>query len=263
MNAGDSVSLLEELTENSRVKSETDRRRADDSKKKYDSYSRLLELLKNGHPAALVTAFEKDFRHTVSLYSLYAHAKEKATKSAAAFSRLFPEACRNARIMLDDTSRHPEYYVRGRFITISVNARRLKLQVTNREARPKIMSTDIGPLVAYLQRQICRLFESERKTENLLEGILTAYRSLLDADNKPIGTALPIRRIAKQLAGTTKHFRLDEFNVDLGTAVQSGVTSVDGMRFRYEYTRNTTTGMLLYGLEGSGYIDMTWFESDA
>ena len=263
MNDGDRLRLLEELTEDARAKSETDRRLSDESKKRYDSYSRLLELLQHGQPAALVTTFEKDFSHTIDLYSLYVDAKEKATKNAGAFSRLFPEACHNAHIKLDDTSRHPEYYVRERFIKISVNARQLKAQVANREARPVSMSTDIGPLVAYLQKEISRIFESERKTKNLLDGLLTAYRSVLKADNKPIGYALPIRRITRHLSGIWRHFRLDEFNVDLGAAVRSGVTSVDGMRLRYEYTRNTTSGMLLYGLEGSGYIDMIWFESEA
>lgn len=252
---------LEKVAAEARTASERDRRRSDESAKIYASYSRLIEPVKHGHSAAVVHVFRKEFRHILDLYSLYSAAEKNAATTVRNFPRLFPPACQTAGIDIDSTSRHPEYTVRG-FISISIDAKRLKARITIRDVKPVTISTDIDPLVGYLQIEIKRLFETTRDSIRLLNGLQTAYMALLKEEQKPVGHELPIRRVANRLSKNWTHFRYDEFNVDLGNIVKSGDTLIGSMRLHLNHTRDTKRGMLLYGLEAGGYADHISFKQE-
>ena len=86
--------------------------------------------------------------------------------------------------------------------------------------------------------------------------------AILKDDNKPAGNDLPIRRVANRLSKNWNHFRYDEFNVDLGNLVRSGQTLIDSTRLHLFHTRDTKRGMLLYGLESGGYVDLISFRRE-
>lgn len=252
---------LKKVAEEARTISETDRRRSDESAKIYASYSRLIEPVQHDHSAAVVHVFRKEFRHILDLYSLYSDAEANAAITVRSFPRIFPPACQAAGIDLDPTSRHPEYTIRG-FITISIDAKELKARITIRDAKTVTIPTDIDPLVVYLQKEVKRLFETTRDSTRLLNGLQTAYMAILKEEKKTVGDELPIRRVANRLSKNWTHFSYDEFNVDLGNIVRSGNTSIGRMRLDLYNTRNTTRGMLLYGLEDSGYVNLISFRQE-
>ena len=68
--------------------------------------------------------------------------------------------------------------------------------------------------------------------------------------------------VANRLSKNWARFRYDEFNVDLGNAVRSGETSIDKDRLHLNHTRDTRQGMLLHGLERSGYVGFISFKSE-
>lgn len=254
--------VLEELTAAAAATSQSDKRQFDESTKTHASYRRLLEPATHGNSAAVVTVFRNEFRHILDLYSLYSDAVDKASNVVRDFPMLFPQACKTAGIAIDPESRHPQYTVRRGFIRVSIDADKLEAEISTRDGRHVTIPSDINPLVAYLRDQIKRLFEIQRDQDRLLRGLKTSYMAILKDDNKPVGHDLPIRRVANRLSKNWGHFRYDEFNVDLGNLIRSGQTTADSMRLHLFHTRDTKRGMLLYGLESGGYVDLISFRSD-
>ncbi|MCH8218271.1 MAG: hypothetical protein IH892_16050 [Planctomycetes bacterium] len=170
-------------------------------------------------------------------------------------------ACDAAGVELDSNSRHPKYSIRE-FIQTVVDERKLEAQVTPRDAKSATIPLDVDPLVAHLQAEVRRLFETQRDPKRFLGGLRKAYKAALREEKKSPGDELPLRRVANRLSKNWARFRYDEFNVDLGNAVRSGKTSIDKDRLHLNHTRDTRQGMLLYGLEPSGYVGFISFKPE-
>ena len=232
----------------------------------------LFDAQKSDYSAAIFNIFRKesdwftqlrkDNEEIIPLLeSFYIESEEKARNTVRQFSSLFPNACDKAGVKLDQSSRHPNYSI-GNFIKTFVDERKLEVHITPRDAKTVILPADIEPLVSHLQKEIKRLFETTRDPNQFLTGLRTAYQAVLREEKKLLGDELPLRRVANRLSKNRAYFRYDEFNVDLGNAIRSGKTKIDNSRLQINHTRNTRQGMLLYGLERSGYIGFISFKTE-
>ena len=237
-----------------------------------DAWGRLLEAHRESRYGEIVSIFRRQSDVFVRLRDnadeavpllelLYRTSEEEANNTARRFATLFPEACDIAGIELDLSSRHPRYSVQ-QFIQTVVDERKLEVQVTPRDADSTTLPLDIGPLIAHLQAEIARLFGTNRDPGRFLAGLRKAYQAVLRDEKKPLGDELPLRRVANRLSKNLSRFRYDEFNVDLGKVIRSGETSIDRVRLHLNHTRDTRQGMLLYGLERSGYMGFISFKSE-
>jgi len=108
-------------------------------------------------------------------------------------------------------------------------------------------------------REDRRLFERDFDSDKVLKSLLTAYQAALREDSRDVGEDVPLRRVIHRMGKNLARFALDEFNVDLAQAVKQNKTVVEGHRLHLGHTRNTRQGMLLYELEGSGYVGFIAF----
>ena len=264
--------LLERKTEEAR----SNRRKLDaalqEARRAEEAWKCLLKAQREGLSATVVSIFQKEsdvfarLRESEDeavpvLEALYKESEEAAKNTARRFATLFPKACDAAGIELDFSSRHPKYSTRE-FIQTIVDERKLEAQVTPRDANSTAIPLDIAPLVAHLQSEIERLFGTKRDTKRFLAGLRKAYQAVLREEKKLPGDELPLRRVANRLSKNRTYFRYDEFNVDLGNAVRSGETSIDKVQLHLNHTRDTRQGMLLHGLERSGYMGFISFKPE-
>ena len=235
-------------------------------------WQRLLKAQRHDHSAEIVSVFrtetdvfarlrENEDEAVPLLESLYRASDETATDTARRFVSLFPKACDAAGIEIDPRSRHPKYSIRG-FIQTFVDERNLEAQVKPRDATSITIPLDVDPLVAHLQAEVKRLFETKRDSRRFLISLRKAYQAVLREEKKSFGDQLPLRRVANRLSKNRTHFRYDEFNVDLGNLVRSGETTIDNAQVHLNHTRDTRQGMLLYGLERSGYLGFISFKPE-
>ena len=264
--------LLERKAAEARLKRQDLTAALEDARRGEEVWKRLVDAQRHGHSAQVVSVFrnasdvfaqlrERNDEAVPLLESLYRASEEKATDTARRFATLFPKACDTAGIEIDSRSRHPKYSIRE-FIQTLVDERKLETQVTPRDANSVTIPLDVDPLVAYLQTEVRRLFETKRDPKRFLAGLRKAYQAVLREEKKSSGDELPLRRVANRLSKNLTHFRYDEFNVDLGNLVRSGETSIDKVRLHLNHTRDTRQGMLLYGLERSGYLGFISFKAE-
>ena len=220
----------------------------------------LVHLDRNyDYVRSLETGHDPVFAHLESLRTdAYASVRSTASKLA----RTFPEAARNAGLIIDSSSRHPRYTFRNGFVRLEFDEKRLMAKLQCRDGEEKEYGLDIDLIVRALREEISRLFEREFKPEPFLRRLLTAYSAVLRSENLAEGTEVPIRRVTHRLGKNLNRFSTDEFNVDLARAVQSGHTTIDGRQLHLNHTRNTRQGMLLHGLEQGGYVGFISFKGE-
>ena len=159
-------------------------------------WKRLREAQRDGHSAAVVNIFRKEsglfaqLRQSKDeaiplLEALYRESEERAAGTTRRFAALFPKACDAAGIEIDPTSRHPRYSIRG-FIQTLIDERNLEAEITPRDANGVTISLDIDPLVAHLQTEVRRLFETKRDPRRFLTGLRKAYQAVLREEKKSL-----------------------------------------------------------------------------
>ena len=264
--------FLERRVVESRSKREQFAAALEEARREEEIWKRLLEAQSSGYSAEVVSIFRKESGVFAQLRenkdeavplldSFYGISEKKATNTARRFPTLFPRACDAAGIKLDARSRHPRYSIRE-FIHTLVDERKLQARVTPRDANSVTIPLDVDPLVAYLQSEARRLFGTKRDPKRFLAGVQKAYQAVLREEEKSSGDELPLRRVANRLSKNWTRFRYDEFNVDLGNLIHSGETSIDKVRLHLNHTRDTRQGLLLYGLERSGYLGFISFKPE-
>ena len=274
--SGADLRVLPQLLERKAAEARSKRREfaaaLEEAQRAEEVWKRLLEAQGEGRSAEVVRIFrkesavfarlrDKDDEAVPQLEALYRESEEEAKNTARRFATLFPNACDAAGIELDLSSRHPKYSIRE-FIQTVVDEPNLEAQVTPRDAKPAAIPLDVDPLVAHLQAEVRRLFETKRDPKRFLRGLRKSYKAVLREEKKSPGDELPLRRVANRLSKNWVRFRYDEFNVDLGNAVRSGETSIDKDRLHLNHTRDTRQGMLLHGLERSGYVGYISFKPE-
>ena len=266
--------VLPELLERKAAEASSKRRKLNkamqEAQRAEEVWKRLLEAQTKGRSAEIVNIFRKESdvfaplrdagdEAVPALEALYRTSEEDTRYTARRFDTLFPKACEAVGLQLDLGSRHPKYSIRE-FIQMIVDERKLEAQVTPRDANATTMPLDIDPLVMHLQAEIARLFETKRDPKRFLAGLRKAYEAVLREEKKSPGDELPLRRVVNRLSKNRARFRYDEFNVDLGDAVRLGKTSIDKVQIHLNHTRDTRQGMLLHGLERSGYMGFISFK---
>lgn len=196
------------------------------------------------------------------LDSLRGEAHASVAAAARSLGRTFPEAARQAGLVIDSSSRHPRYTFRNGFVRLELDEKRLVAKLQSREGEEREYGLDLDRIVGVLRDEISRLFERKFKPEAFLRSLHTAYSAALRAENLAEGTEVPIRKITHRLGKNLNRFSADEFNVDLAQAIQSGHTTVDGRQLHLNHTRNTRQGMLLHGLEQGGYVGFISFKGE-
>jgi len=88
------------------------------------------------------------------------------------------------------------------------------------------------------------------------------YLAILKKKKQADGDPVPLRHIARRMADNERHFRRDEFLIDLSRLVVNGPAEVDGMRFDLQQTKDTEQGMLLYGPAGRGMVNLLIFRKE-
>jgi hypothetical protein len=191
--------------------------------------------------------------------------QDRAKVALKRFPLEFEQACEEARLNLDTTSRHPRYTIRN-FIRIEVDEDHLQARVTPRNGERRDIPTDVPAIVQHLVDQNHRLFEREFRPTKFLHALLTAYQAALREDTREgellFGEEIPLRRVTNRMSKNLSRFSADEFNVDLATAIRQNQLTVDGYRLHVSQTRNTRQGMLLYGMDESGYVGLIKFSKD-
>jgi hypothetical protein len=199
---------------------------------------------------------------SATIDSLTEDARGKVTDSVRVLGRSFPEAARNAGLVIDPSSRHPRYTFQDGYVRLELDEKRLTARLSTREGEDRQYGLDLDLIVRVLKKEISGLFDRELKPEPFLKSLRTAYSAALRAEGLPEGTEVPIRRVLHRLAKNLNRFSADEFNVDLARAVQSGQTSIDDYKLHLNHTRNTRQGMLLHGLEQGGYVGFISFKRE-
>ena len=270
------LNLLPQLMEKKAAEAKSKRREIfvafKKARRSEEVWQRLFDAQTSGYSATIYNIFQKESDWFAQLRKendeiipllelLYRESEVKAKNTVRQFATLFPNACDKAGIQLDKSSRHPNYSIMN-FVQTLVDERKLEVRVKPRNAKSVTLPADIGPLVAHLEMEIKRLFETKRDPKQFLIGLRTAYHAVLREEKKSPGDKLPLRRVANRMSKNRAHLRYDEFNVDLSNIVRSGITKIDNERLQINHTRNTRQGMLLYGLERSGYIGFISFKPE-
>ncbi|MCI0407801.1 MAG: hypothetical protein L0191_04405 [Acidobacteria bacterium] len=184
--------------------------------------------------------------------------EEAARVALKRFPADLERACEVASIALDRTSRHPHYTIRN-FIVMEINEAKLSARITPRDGAPIDVPVDIPAIIEQLTKQHDRLFRREFEPSRFLASLFTAYQAVVREDERRMGDEIPIRRVVHRMGKNLANFSLDEFNADLGRAIREGHVQTEDHRLQLGHTRNTRQGMLLQGLEESGYVGFISF----
>ena len=189
---------------------------------------------------------------------------ERTKAALRKFPADFEHACNEAKLKLDSTSRDPRYTIRN-FIRIEVDEDSLQARVTPRDGERVDIPVDVPAIIEHLVAEDARLFQRDFDASRFLKSLLTAYQAALREDTResePRGSGderIPLRRVTARMSKNLSRFRLDEFNVDLATAIRENHLTVDELQLQFFHTRYERQGLLLYGMEGSGYVGFISF----
>lgn len=190
---------------------------------------------------------------------LYKHAKEQTADLLLSFPNDLEKLAEREKLELDRTSRHPRYTFRDGFMTLAIDETKRVARISNYEAKLPDVPLDIESLAAALKNEQARLFGREFEGTNFLQKLRATYLAILKKENRPDGSAVPIKAIAKKMASNDTKFRRDEFLIDLSKLVVEGPAEVAGFKFELQQTSDTSQGMLLYGPASRGMINLLIF----
>ena len=236
-------------------------------------WERLSEHVVKEHPANILLVLRNEpgyIRHLEEskdalapvIAELRTRSEAAARETTAAFGRDFPKAARDAGLEIDSTSRHPLYTFRQGFVQVEVSEAYHTATLRPRDGDETVVGLDIPPLVETLTKLIARIFDRPFQPDAFLRTIHTAYTAIIRAEKRPVGDAVPLRRVTSRLSKNLNRFAGDEFNFDLARLIRSGHLVIDGQRLHLDHTRYARQGMLLHGLEQGGYVGFVSFKEE-
>jgi hypothetical protein len=158
-------------------------------------------------------------------------------------------------------SRHPRYFFgESGFIEVRVDDPKRTARIGTREGRLTELPADAGAIVSTVQAEIERLFGRKFSGARFLQDLRAAYLGVVSMKHGQDGDPIPIRAVFAEMAKHAKHYRKDEFLVDLSRLVTAGPTHTQGYRFELQQTKDTAEGMLLLGTTGRGMINLLHFQ---
>ena len=155
-------------------------------------------------------------------------------------------------LQLDSMSRHPRYTFEHEFIVVEVDELRLMATLRTRGGKPRRLALDSDLVAAATADTASRLFA--RRTGHIDGPSLeAAYEFAISSEHLEVGSDVPIRSIVQALAHEQEPPPLDELNVDLAQVIAEAQSS-GRPHIVLSNTRDTSSGLLLHGMEQAGYI---------
>jgi hypothetical protein len=177
--------------------------------------------------------------------------RDRARAAIREIPDLLPKALHTQGLSLHPSSRHPRYLVDGEFISIQIDDKSLTASVSSRGGAPRRVAADVESIVDTTAAIHERLFGRQRKRLTI-DALVRAYRSALKGQSPGMGTEVPIERVREALVFHRKTLPQDEFNVDLAHLLTTASTGK--WRLSLANTRQTDRGLLLHGMEETGYV---------
>ena len=186
-------------------------------------------------------------------------AEAQAKRLLIRYPKLFEEACKEAELNLDFTSRHPVYTFDDGFFELKLDKKgTAELFTCGRKVAR--FPGDIGSVVEHLKQKKSSLFDRPFEPQKFLRQFRTAYVHILAPVGRPDGESVPIREIVDRMTRKDAEHSVEEFVVDLSRLVTEGPLEIDHRRLELEHTRNQDQGILLYHADTFGYIGFARFE---
>ncbi|MCX8156083.1 MAG: hypothetical protein N3J91_06525 [Verrucomicrobiae bacterium] len=213
-------------------------------------------------------AFFHQLRETANnvaphLEGLYEEAKKQTEELLLQLPRDMERMAANHQLPLDRSqSRHPRYKFRDGFITVEIDELKRLARIKDYEERLAELPPDTEAIAEVLKREDHRLFGRRFDGAEFLACLRKHYLAILKKNKQADGDPVPLRHIARRMADKKRHFRRDEFLIDLSRLVVEGPAEVDGMRFDLQQTKDTEQGMLLYGPAGRGMVNLLIFRKE-
>ncbi len=194
------------------------------------------------------------------LEGLYRVARGQIEEILRRYPALLEQACSNANLPLDRSSRHPRYTFVNGFFQLDIDDRRGIARLSDYEGRlGDEFPADIGAVVEAVETERRRVFGRAFDPSKFLRKLHHQYLAVLKSESEHDGATVPLRSITRRLGKNEKGFRTDEFLVDLSRLVETGPLEIEGYRLDLEHTKDTHQGMLLHGAAARGYIGFVAF----
>ena len=191
---------------------------------------------------------DRDAELVRGLRDLYRQCSERAIASAKDSVRHFSAAAEAAGLEFDSSSRHPRYSLYDHAIEVELDERGLKATVSVQQGERSRMPLDVVPVVRRVKEEHDRLFGRDWAPQAFLASLKKAYKPLSKKGDK-----VPLRDLAAAMSKPRKP-RLDEFSVDLGRLLRDPLAETGSTKVSVDQTRDTKNGLLLHGLQHSGYV---------
>ena len=185
-------------------------------------------------------------------------AEEQAKKLLIWYPKLLEEACKDAGLDLDMTSRHPTYTFDDCFFELKVD-RTGMAELFSYGRRFARFPGDIEAVVERVKEKRTSLFDRPFEPKKFLRQFRTAYVDLLAPAGRPDGESVPIREILHRMTRKGAEHSLEEFVVDLARLVTEGPLEIDHRKLELEHTRDQDQGILLHHVDTFGYIGFARF----
>jgi hypothetical protein len=186
--------------------------------------------------------------------------KPRVEEIVAEAERQIPSALSDAGLRLDATARHPTYTMESGFITVAVDEKKLVATAAARGGSPRKAPLDPVAVAQVAVDVRDRVFRREDAHVDL-QKLVAAFRAIQGGN--PFGESedVPIEAIRSHLTVKGQPIPADEFNVDLAAVVRT-TADAGHPRIVLSNTRDTKSGILLYGLEEAGYIGYIRIEGE-
>jgi len=209
---------------------------------------RLKKLRERNHPA--IPLIEESFHM----------AKEDATRIFRRYPSLLEDACRDAGLCLDSSSRHPRYSMKQGFFNLEIDEGKRIAKISDYEGRLVELPADINAVIERVKQEHDRIFCRKFDGEKFLKQLRNQYKAIIKKDGLTDSESVPIRQITRRMGKNIKGFRSDEFLIDLSRLAEKGPYEIDNKKLDLQQTKDTNQGMLLHGAEKRGYIGYILFK---
>ena len=209
--------------------------------------SRLKRLREIEHPA--ISSIEDSYRLS----------KEEAKSLFRRYPSLLENACKEAKLSLDPSSRHPKYNLENGFFRLEIDESKRTAKLFNYEGQLSELPADIEAVIEMIRKEYDRIFGRKFDEKKFLKQLRSQYKAIVKKDGLSDSESVPIRHITRRMSKNIKGFRTDEFLIDLSRLAEKGPYEIDGRKLDLQQTKDTNQGMLLYGAEKRGYIGFIIF----
>ncbi|HEU5149556.1 MAG TPA: hypothetical protein VFU19_03610 [Iamia sp.] len=230
--------------------------------------SGVTEGLDAGHPGAALFTIDraKDARAYLREHhpavderveELRAALHPKVDEVISDLPRRLPAELDTRGVSLDASSRSPKFTVERSFLVATIDRKTRQATVQTRGGKKEKVAVDADLLADNIAAAWRRCFDRPTDLPALARRLHDAWKSLA----RPEATRVSMPSLVNELRKRDKDFSVDEFAVDLARLVTSGPGAVaEAEHLHLDHTKNDAEGLLLPGLEQSGYFGYITFD---